>query len=530
MRSPTRRIWIEGLLLALAIGLVAAGALAPVEDSVSKLLYFGAWCAALLLIFLLGLRLPLHLGGRLGLAANGAIAAAALGIVLLGNIALYRHDAYIDATASGRFTAPPELETIARSLKSDVSLTYFYNDQDEMARAARDVLAATARQYPHIRLRALDLDKEPIAARQYGVRLFNTMVVDADGRRTQVENTVDLHQVAFAIARAQKQRTETVCFLTGYGEPFDTRGHVHFSHEETLATRDNPGKAGTIEAPPLGLDRLRLAIAAIGFTERPLAAGSAADIPQDCTVVADIGPRKSYTADEVHRLESYLAQGGRLLLMYDPYFPVAPALQQFLARAGLALENGVVIDPVNHYGTEQDKIAVPYYPPHPITEQLAMTVFPGARAIRVAGKVPGITTTELIASSKDSYLHPLPDDENETPLAVDAAKLPHGQQVIAVSEQGNWPGQTRPFRLVAIGNSAVATNAFFPYVSNGDLVVSAIRWAAGDTGIPALKPATYSLPEITLTHRQMQVTFLLIEVLLPLSVMLFGGLVWWRRR
>jgi ABC-type uncharacterized transport system involved in gliding motility auxiliary subunit len=33
-----------------------------------------------------------------------------------------------------------------------------------------------------------------------------------------------------------------------------------------------------------------------------------------------------------------------------------------------------------------------------------------------------------------------------------------------------------------------------------------------------------------LTHRQMQVTFLLVEVLLPLSVMLFGAVVWWRRR
>jgi ABC-type uncharacterized transport system involved in gliding motility auxiliary subunit len=33
-----------------------------------------------------------------------------------------------------------------------------------------------------------------------------------------------------------------------------------------------------------------------------------------------------------------------------------------------------------------------------------------------------------------------------------------------------------------------------------------------------------------LTHRQMQVTFLLVEVLLPLGVMLFGAAVWWRRR
>jgi ABC-type uncharacterized transport system involved in gliding motility auxiliary subunit len=97
--------------------------------------------------------------------------------------------------------------------------------------------------------------------------------------------------------------------------------------------------------------------------------------------------------------------------------------------------------------------------------------------------------------------------------------------------QGTWPDAGRaPFRLVLVGNASFAVNAFFPYASNGDLAVSMIRWLAEDTATPLLKPETYSLPEIRLTHRQMQVTFLLVEVVLPLIVMLFGAAVWWRRR
>jgi hypothetical protein len=45
-----------------------------------------------------------------------------------------------------------------------------------------------------------------------------------------------------------------------------------------------------------------------------------------------------------------------------------------------------------------------------------------------------------------------------------------------------------------------------------------------------LKSESYSLPEMRLTHRQMQVTFLLVEVLLPLTVMLFGAAIWRLRR
>jgi ABC-type uncharacterized transport system involved in gliding motility auxiliary subunit len=97
--------------------------------------------------------------------------------------------------------------------------------------------------------------------------------------------------------------------------------------------------------------------------------------------------------------------------------------------------------------------------------------------------------------------------------------------------QGSWPVPgSAYFRLVLVGNSSFAANAFFPYASNGDLAVSMIRWLADDTATPLLKPETYSLPEMRLTHRQMQVTFLLVEVLLPLSVMLLGAAVWWRRR
>ena len=54
--------------------------------------------AAMLLIFSLGLRLPLYLRGRLARVANPGIVIAALGLALLGNVALYRHDAHFDAT------------------------------------------------------------------------------------------------------------------------------------------------------------------------------------------------------------------------------------------------------------------------------------------------------------------------------------------------------------------------------------------------------------------------------------------------
>ena len=181
-----------------------------------------------------------------------------------------------------------------------------------------------------------------------------------------------------------------------------------------------------------------------------------------------------------------------MLLAYDPRFPVLPELAALLNEVGLSIEDGVVVDPVNHYGTDQEQAAVPYYPPHPITEQIALTVFPGARPISLRGRFAGLTS--LIGTSKDSYVRPLDPSGH-------SADEP-GPRLLAAAVQGSWPGTGgTPFRLVLVGNASFAANAFFPYASNGDLAVSMIRWCAEDTATPLLKSESYSLPEMRLTHR-----------------------------
>src|SRR5215469_16287992 len=119
------RVALEAALFFVALALGAA-AFGPLDDAAVDQLYFGAWCAALLLIFSLALRLPLHLRPGLARIGNPVIVTAALALAVLANIALYRHDAHFDATVSGRYTPPPELQTIARSLQHEGVLTYFY--------------------------------------------------------------------------------------------------------------------------------------------------------------------------------------------------------------------------------------------------------------------------------------------------------------------------------------------------------------------------------------------------------------------
>src|ERR1700722_8812945 len=523
----------------LIVGAIALGALgfAGFGEETANSLLFAAWSLTLLALFTLALRLPLRgSGSRLSAwVTTVLVTAAAIAIVVAANVALFRHDVHFDVSREGRNTPPSQLTTVIGNLRAPLSLTYFYNAGDVNALATKELIAIAAHGHPLFAFRAIDLDKEPGLARDIGVRAYNTAVLQAGDRKVLVENTTDATRVAYAALRALKERVETVCFVTGHGETFrPAQAHFHYSHVETLKGHETPGAGDVLVAAPEQLDRLQLALTEIGYEMRGIVMTQESAIPSDCAVVADIGPRTAFAAGEADVLVKYLAGGGRVLLLLDPLSPLGPDLEKHLLGAvGLATEPAIVIDPLNHFRTDPDKVAVPYYPPHPITERVALTVFPQVRPIRVVAPPAGVNTSVLATSSQDSYRRPpsaAGDLAAADPSAPDAED--RGAQALAVAVEGVWPGGAadKPFRLVLAGTSKFATNEYFPYVSDGELSVAMIRWLAADEATPGVTPQTYQLPEIALTSRQMRDVFIALEVLLPLSTMLCGVLVWWRRR
>lgn len=524
----------------LVVGAIALGALgfASFAEEVANSLLFAALAMALLALFMLALRLPLRgRGSRLSAwISTGLVTTGAVAVVIAANVALYRHDAHFDVSRESRNTPPVQFTAVVDHLQAPLSLTYFYNSGDDNALIARDLIDIAARGHPLFAFRAIDLDKEPGLARDAGVHAYNTAVFQAGDRKVMVENTTDVTRLSYAALRALRERVETICFVAGHGETFrPTPPHFHYSHVETLRGHDVPGAGDVLVADPEGLDLLQIALTEIGYEMRGIVPAAAGAIPADCAVVADIGPRTAFASGEADLLDKYLAGGGRLLLLLDPVFTVGADLEsRLLGAVALEPEPAVVIDPLNHFRTDPDKVAVPYYPPHPITERIALTVFPQVRPIRVGSPPTGVTTRILAASSQDSFRRPLSSGAAELlgpePSAPNAED--RGAQPLAVAVEGVWPGgaSDKHFRLVVAGTSKFATNEYFPHVSDGELTVAILRWLADDEAMPTIKPQSYSLPEIELTSRQMRDVFIALEVLLPLSTILCGVLVWWRRR
>ena len=536
MSRFSRSDLVVAALIAAAVLFGALG-FAGYGERTSNSLLFAAWLLTLLTLFALAVRLPLRGRGSqwTAWAANALIVCGALGAAIAANVALYRHDVHFDATREGQNSPPRQLTDVVDQLRSPLSLVYFYNASDPNALAVREMIEIAARNHPLLAFRAIDLDKEPGLARDIGVHSYNTAVLQAGDRKALVENVTDAARIGYAALRVLRQRAETVCFVTGHGETFRPMpGHYHFSHVETLRGHDTPGADDVLVAEPAQLDRLQLALNEIGFEMRPLVMATASAIPTDCSVVAEIGPRTALAAGEADLLADYLRDGGRLVMLIDPQFPVGGDLQsRLLTPLGVSSEPAIVIDPLNHFRTDPDKVAVPYYPPHPITAHLALTVFAQTRPIHLGQPLAEVRASVLAASSQDGYPRPSSSGGGITVAAgAQPAEVEHGAQALAVALEGSFPGASpdKRFRLVIAGTSKFATNEYFSYVSNGELSVAIMRWLAEDEASPNLAPRTYSVPEIVLTSAQMRNTFIWLEIMLPLGTALLGVAMWWRRR
>src|SRR6202048_4107167 len=355
-------------------------------------IWFAGWLIAVAALFALGLRLPLmpRLRRLPGLGYAGAVVAATLGLAALANVALVLHDVHFDLTREGVFTPSKQAETVVDRLRQDVKLTYFYQAQDQAGRRAKDMVEVLGRRNPHLRVRTVDPDKQPTVADTYGVRIYNAAVLETDGRRIQVMST-DENQIALGILRVIREQVTTVCFLEGHDEyPMENfEFHTHF--EGVAGHGHGEGSSAIVQMRFHGVGRLRRALESFGYDVRKIVPATSSAIPADCAVVLDVNPRSTYLPGESDLLFAYLARGGAAVLMYDLGFVLEPHLIAGLKKVGVVVEPDVVIDPLDHYSTDPEMVAVPVYAPHPITRNAALTFFPGLRSLPLMPPPPGVT-------------------------------------------------------------------------------------------------------------------------------------------
>ena len=500
--------------------------------------WFLGWAVAVAVLFFAGLRLPLQTRFTRGksLLYTAGVIAAALSLSVLANIALILHDAHIDLTREKLFTPSSQAMAVVDQLQRPVRLTYFYRGQDPEGRRIKDVLEVMGRRNSLLQVRTVDPDREPSLAQSYGVRASNAGILEAEGRKLLIQTT-DESDIAIGIQRVLREKVITACFLEGHNE-FPMDNFEFHTHVEGIAGHSH-GDASSklIQTAGHGIGRLRRALEAQGYETRKVILATSPSVPENCQVLIIANPRTTFLPAESAALEAYLQRGGSLFAMFDLGFVPEPRLAAVIEKLGVRLAQEAAVDPLSHYSTDAEMVAVTVYDQNPMTANVSMTFYPGIRPLIPVQPKPGIKVAPLFSSSRDSYTRPVQPvgvrEAGESTSAPRSRTDVIGPRLLAVAAEGQLPGAASDsprFRAVIVGDGDFASNSFLPYLSNGDLAMAMVRWLVREERSTAVATRIPVPPMILLSGAQMKGIFLMVEVLLPSLVIALGAMVWWRRR
>jgi hypothetical protein len=479
--------------------------------------------AALALLFAAGLKLPVRIGSTSRVATTVLVVGAALTVAILANVALFRHDGYLDLTREKAFTPSSEARDLVRALKEPVDVAYFYQKQNPGARALTTMLSQLERQNPNFRVQLIDADQSPALASSLGVRTYNSAVLRAGGRRIEVVTTDD-REIALGLLRLMRQREMVVCFAAGHGE-YDIDNfefHTHFEGAQSH-NHDASGLA-VVQMEQHGIGRLRRALEKLGLVARKVSFATGQPIPDDCAVLVEANPRTPYSPKESELLRRYLERGGSAMVLVEPDYVLDDSIAAVLARAGVKIGDGLIVDPKDHYFTDEQMIAVSRYGTHPVTRGLSLSFYPGARPLEAVA-APDVRVVPLAVSSRESYII-----SDRLGKRVDPETAPPAARNIVLASEGRIAEAANSFRLIVAGDADFVSNSFFPYLGNSDVVLAGIAWLTREERAPTMKPPVEVLPTVTLTGAQMRGIFIVTVLLMPGLVAFAGVAMWWRRR
>ena len=451
-------------------------------------------------------------------------------LTLAGSTVLYmlatQYNYRFDLTQSQRHTLTAQSVSIAQHLRQPIHVIGFFPPGTRQHTAFTTLLNLYQHHTKQLTYTIADPTHQQDLARQYNITGDDIAILAGYGKQERLTR-FDEEAVTNALMRLTRKTPRVLYFVTGHGESSPTD------------TGDN--------GYSLAADQLHQQ----HYTVQQLSLVNEQHVPDDAAVVIVAGPQRDLSDSEHQALQAFLNRGGRLLLMLDP--ATSSGFTSLLQQYGLELGNDIVIE-TNALGRvsggDYHMPAVMAYGQHPITQhaKALMTIFPVARSIRVAQKLPtGVRAQALALTSPQSWaetdLQALAagratfDTRYDRQGPISIAAVATAQLHIDATNRLTTPpptssdGKFVSARVVVFGDAEFANNHFFGLRENGALFLQAVRWLADEEEHIVIPPrANDRIGPVILPADRQPLIFWLPVVLLPLVVLLSGLGVFLKRR
>ncbi|OOG51396.1 GldG family protein [Rhodanobacter sp. C01] len=431
------------------------------------------------------------------------LAAAAIGYLSTR----YVHEA--DWTANGRTSLSAESRAVLAQLHGPVDIVSYANPQGNLRQTVAGFLQRYQTVKPDLSLRFVDPQQDPAKMRELGITVDGALILHYKDREQRLDELSE-RSLTNALERLIRGSDRILAFVTGDGE----------------RRPDGPGNAdlGTF------INQLE----GRGMRAVPLNFTQATDVPQHTDLVVLASPALALPSGEVQVLVRYVQGGGNLLWLTEPtnddlgLDPLATAL-------GLRVLPGVLVDGSGAaLGLHDPRlIALGDYPPQAITRGFTLTtLFPQVSALAQVTQA-GWAAKPFLRSSAQSWteFHPI-DNDKPSDIRFDAAAgelkgpLDFG---FALSRLSPSPDKSEQ-RVVVIGDGDFLSNTFLGNGGNRALGERVFDWLLGDDKLVDLPPRGAPDRLIEISQAGLNAISFGFLLVLPLLLLLIGGLIVWRRR
>ncbi|MCF6285332.1 MAG: GldG family protein [Candidatus Hydrogenedentes bacterium] len=482
-----------------------------------------------------------------GWAAGGVNAALStlffLGICIVLYVFTAGWDASWDLTQEGRRTLAPQTVQVLQSMNEEVEIfCLFLKVDDELVWIAQDktlrFLERCKKYTGLLKVEVMDPQVEMHrleAMKVTHVSTLGTIVIRAGGRQRVITLSggsprLEERDFTNALINVLRDREQKVGFLTG--------------HKERDIIDDDP-KAGASAFA-------NLLVGESYAVERIAIKISDPEVPQDCDILVINRPLADLYPQELKAIDTYLEQGGRLLILLDPWksLPseklrpwleerfgivvgsdmVASKNKERLVRLELRNDDGPFAD------VDEDfmEFSGAYNKGHGITQGFdQVMLLQMVRSVSRADKVPdNVVVTELLRSTPEYW--------GETDMATlmkegtavqqtEEAGGPISLAVAAVrrSEALDETGQPVTSRVVVVGDSDFAANSQLTTAElSGHLnfLLNTIAWLGERQDLIAIRPSGKTDPPLVLSKGEER-AIVWISTLLTLQLVVAAGLV-----
>jgi hypothetical protein len=461
---------------------------------------------------------------------------AVVGLVIMVNYLGSGHPKRFQWSGSSRIELSPQTIRVLQSVTNPVEVTIFFNKkgEEELYTLVSSLLKEYSYVNPNVRIESIDYTRNIGAAerllRKYNLagtlKDKNFVVFSNEGRPKVVfANELSDYQIK-EIREGQAEfrragfRGEMLFSAALFSVTFPHQPKAYFVYGHGEHSPENvTGDVGYGKFASILKDQNNVAWEMLSLLTQ--------DVPADCQLLIIAGPSKGqFLASELDRIEHYLRQGGRLLVLMNNMRDGNSHIERLLARWGIWVENNEIEDRASS-PTGSDMLIENFFD-HDITKPLAIEgmslwmVLP--RAVdELAGrpKSPDAPRVQVLAVTSEN--------------AVDNLKRTGRFSLIVAAEQGKVPGVTTergPTRIVVVGDSRCLDNRHIESVGNHYFANLTVNWLLDRPQmlLAGLGPRPLREYQFLMTSRQMATLQWVFLAGVPGAALFFGGFVWLRRR